>query len=49
MEDLEKDEFEGWSDVLVDVYRNGELLKEFKLEEVRETVKAELERLPPVE
>jgi hypothetical protein len=49
MEDLEKDEFEGWSDVLVDVYRNGEVLEVLTLEEVRKTVQAELERLPPVE
>ena len=46
MEDLEKDEFEGWSDVLVDVYRNGEVLEVLTLEEVRKTVQAELERLP---
>jgi len=49
MEDLGTDAFKGWSDAFVDVYRNGELLKEFTLEEVRATIQGELERLESVE
>ncbi len=49
MEDLGTDAFKGWSDAFVEVYRNGELLKEFTLEEVRATIQGELERLESVE